>query len=349
VRSPTWSSPARWCSASRPCKPPMSNTSTAPRVLLLPGWLNSGPEHWQSRWEALHGDQRVEQDDWQWPRRRASVDPPGRAAAGGERPAFLVARLGCWWRPGRLTRVTDRVIGALLAPPDTGEPGHAAPASRRPSRAPPCLLPLRRHQRRPLLRAGASRRGPAMAEVTSTAWPHQWRIGSRRLAKGAHAGSPGPHEPHHPLSRPIIMVTKNPKDSASALKLLGPRWAARPPRPSGTDAPPRCNCMPCSQQVPARTAWTGGSLYELASIRGAGHRPSPSCAAAGRTARMPAGQAPSRGRATRSSPASAAGQPSWPVSIVPVLVRGCREAAAMALINISGRLNPLEEAKACNA
>ena len=25
-------------------------------VLVLPGWQNSGPLHWQSRWEALHGD-----------------------------------------------------------------------------------------------------------------------------------------------------------------------------------------------------------------------------------------------------------------------------------------------------
>ena len=31
-------------------------------VLILPGWQNSGPEHWQSRWEILHGDERVEQD-----------------------------------------------------------------------------------------------------------------------------------------------------------------------------------------------------------------------------------------------------------------------------------------------
>ncbi|RZI94330.1 MAG: alpha/beta hydrolase, partial [Rubrivivax sp.] len=34
------------------------------RVLLLPGWQNSGPDHWQSRWERLHGDERVEQHDW---------------------------------------------------------------------------------------------------------------------------------------------------------------------------------------------------------------------------------------------------------------------------------------------
>jgi predicted alpha/beta hydrolase family esterase len=44
--------------------PPQSST-----VLLLPGWQNSGPSHWQSRWEALHGHRRVEQDDWDWPRR----------------------------------------------------------------------------------------------------------------------------------------------------------------------------------------------------------------------------------------------------------------------------------------
>ena len=39
------------------------------QVLTLPGWQSSGPEHWQSRWEALHGFQRVEQHDWMTPRR----------------------------------------------------------------------------------------------------------------------------------------------------------------------------------------------------------------------------------------------------------------------------------------
>ena len=39
------------------------------RVLLLPGWLNSGPAHWQTRWEALHGFERVTQHDWDQPRR----------------------------------------------------------------------------------------------------------------------------------------------------------------------------------------------------------------------------------------------------------------------------------------
>ena len=33
-------------------------------VLLLPGWQNSDPEHWQSRWERRYGYHRLEQHDW---------------------------------------------------------------------------------------------------------------------------------------------------------------------------------------------------------------------------------------------------------------------------------------------
>lgn len=38
-------------------------------VLVLPGWQNSGPAHWQSRWEAAHGYTRVQQHDWERPLR----------------------------------------------------------------------------------------------------------------------------------------------------------------------------------------------------------------------------------------------------------------------------------------
>ena len=45
-------------------------TQAAPAtVLILPGWQNSGPDHWQSRWEALYGYQRVQQHDWMRPLR----------------------------------------------------------------------------------------------------------------------------------------------------------------------------------------------------------------------------------------------------------------------------------------
>ncbi|MEN9543646.1 MAG: hypothetical protein RLZZ598_479 [Pseudomonadota bacterium] len=93
------------------------------RVLLLPGWQNSGPDHWQSRWQALHGDHRVEQDDWQWPRRGDWIARLDEVLLADSRPALLVAHsLGCQavaaWAAH--SRHTGRVRAALLvAPPDT--------------------------------------------------------------------------------------------------------------------------------------------------------------------------------------------------------------------------------------
>ena len=61
-----------------------------PRVLILPGWLNSGPGHWQSRWQALYGDERVEQADWTWPRRGDWMARLDEVLLADARPAALV-------------------------------------------------------------------------------------------------------------------------------------------------------------------------------------------------------------------------------------------------------------------
>ncbi len=93
------------------------------RVLLLPGWLNSGPTHWQSRWEAAKGDQRVDQDDWLWPRRGDWMARLDAVLLESNAPALLVAHsLGCQlvasWAAH--SQHTARVRAALLvAPPDT--------------------------------------------------------------------------------------------------------------------------------------------------------------------------------------------------------------------------------------
>jgi predicted alpha/beta hydrolase family esterase len=40
-----------------------------PSVLVIPGLYNSGPQHWQSIWQARHPDyQRLQQKDWATPR-----------------------------------------------------------------------------------------------------------------------------------------------------------------------------------------------------------------------------------------------------------------------------------------
>jgi uncharacterized protein len=95
-------------------------------ILLLPGWQNSGPDHWQSRWERVHGYVRVEQHDWMrplrgdWIARLEEVLLSIDIERGG--PAVLVAHsLGCHtvaaWAAH--SKNTARVKAALLvAPPD---------------------------------------------------------------------------------------------------------------------------------------------------------------------------------------------------------------------------------------
>lgn len=103
------------------------------RVLTLPGWQGSGPDHWQSRWEAAHPHQveRLQQDDWWWPRRgdwMARLDETVRDAAASDpgRPLLLAAHsLGCLLvaRWAAWAGATAPVAGALLvAPPDLARP-----------------------------------------------------------------------------------------------------------------------------------------------------------------------------------------------------------------------------------
>ena len=101
-----------------------------PQVLLLPGWQNSGPGHWQTEWERVHGDQRVQQHDWMRPLRgdwsarleEVVADAPGEVV-------LAAHSLGCiltaWWAAH--TRHAHKVRGALLvAPGDVERPDLAA-------------------------------------------------------------------------------------------------------------------------------------------------------------------------------------------------------------------------------
>ena len=60
-------------------------------TLLLPGWQNSGIGHWQTQWEALYGDQRVQQHDWDWPRRGDWMARLDEVLLDSDEPAVLVA------------------------------------------------------------------------------------------------------------------------------------------------------------------------------------------------------------------------------------------------------------------
>ena len=102
-----------------------------PLVLLLPGWQNSGPDHWQSRWELLYGDQRVQQHDWDTPRRGDWLARLEEVVIDAPAPVVLVAHsLGCvltaaW---AKFSRHTSKVRGALLVAPGDVEQLDLAPA-----------------------------------------------------------------------------------------------------------------------------------------------------------------------------------------------------------------------------
>ncbi|MCY1019817.1 RBBP9/YdeN family alpha/beta hydrolase [Pyxidicoccus sp. MSG2] len=103
-------------------------TDIAPTVLLLPGLYNSGPEHWQTHWERERKDcQRVEQAEWNTPRREDWVATLERAITGAQRPVVLAAHsLACIlvasWAAVHPAS-TGKVHGALLvAPSDTEAP-----------------------------------------------------------------------------------------------------------------------------------------------------------------------------------------------------------------------------------
>ena len=99
-----------------------ASTMADPRVLILPGWQNSGPGHWQTRWEQRHGDLRVEQHEWMRPLRGDWMTRLEEVLLSQPEPVLLAAHsLGCiltaWWAAH--SRHIHRVLGALLvAPPD---------------------------------------------------------------------------------------------------------------------------------------------------------------------------------------------------------------------------------------
>jgi predicted alpha/beta hydrolase family esterase len=61
-------------------------------IIIVPGYTNSGPGHWQSRWQGkLSTARRVEQDDWEAPVRNAWVARLTETVQRCRRPVVLVA------------------------------------------------------------------------------------------------------------------------------------------------------------------------------------------------------------------------------------------------------------------
>lgn len=98
--------------------------ASGPSVLIIPGLGDSGPQHWQSLWEASHPEyERVRQTDWERPRCSDWVSNLDAAISAANPPLVLVAHsMGCIgvirWAATTGNR-NKRVAAALLvSPPD---------------------------------------------------------------------------------------------------------------------------------------------------------------------------------------------------------------------------------------
>ena len=97
--------------------------------IIVPGWKNSGPQHWQSRWMALlpHA-RRLEQRDWDHPTPGEWIAALATEVNEARSPVLLIAHsLGCVISAALPVPLRAKVTGALLvAPADVERPG--APA-----------------------------------------------------------------------------------------------------------------------------------------------------------------------------------------------------------------------------
>ncbi|MDK1373039.1 MULTISPECIES: alpha/beta hydrolase [unclassified Sinorhizobium] len=94
-------------------------------ILIVPGYTNSGPAHWQSRWERkLSTARRVEQAEWSKPVREDWVARMVEAVNAGQKPVVIIAHsLGVATAIHALPHCAKKIAGAfLVAPPDVANP-----------------------------------------------------------------------------------------------------------------------------------------------------------------------------------------------------------------------------------
>jgi len=114
-------------------------------ALMIPGRYNSGPEHWQTRWEIADSDfVRVQQREWNNPSCEDWCQNLEQAVRRlGSRQTVLVAHsLGCLLVGHWALRSSRRVKAALLVAPSNPERADFAPGARGFAPIPRVMLPF---------------------------------------------------------------------------------------------------------------------------------------------------------------------------------------------------------------
>ena len=89
------------------------------RFIIVPGWRDSGPGHWQTLWAGrITGAVRVQQDDWVTPSCDAWVASITHTILQQDEPVVVVAHsLGCIATTHLPPEAASRIRGALLVAP----------------------------------------------------------------------------------------------------------------------------------------------------------------------------------------------------------------------------------------
>ena len=89
------------------------------RFIIVPGWRDSGPGHWQTLWAGrLSGAVRVQQDDWVTPSCDEWVASLAHTILQQDEPVVVVAHsLGCIATTHLPPEAASRIRGALLVAP----------------------------------------------------------------------------------------------------------------------------------------------------------------------------------------------------------------------------------------
>ena len=119
-----------------------------PQILNIPGLHNSGPGHWQTRWEQRYPwFGRVNLGQWDAPDRQLWVQRLDQSIRASRQPVILVAHsLGCiavaWWAALAGLSARDSVVGALLVAPADADAAAAGPPLRQFAPVPTGPLPF---------------------------------------------------------------------------------------------------------------------------------------------------------------------------------------------------------------
>jgi predicted alpha/beta hydrolase family esterase len=172
-------------------------------ILILPGYADSGPDHWQSHWE--RGDpacRRVVQDDWLEPRLADWLATLDRYVRECDSPPVLVAHsLACALVAHWAARASAPVKAALLvAPADVDSPVHTPDEVRTFSPIPLARLPF------PSI-VVASGDDPFVEPSRAEAFAHAWGSRLITLPRAGHINADagyGPWPAGHTLLRDLL-------------------------------------------------------------------------------------------------------------------------------------------------